>query len=140
MIGRIPLLIVVVVTVAGTAPADERLKGIACRSVHLGYPAPTGTAFYNEVAVEQSAPGTYFIVCGWSKGYFGIQELANGKKLLLFSVWDPAAGNDPAKVAPEKRVKLLHNDPQVRVKRFGNEGTGGQSFSGSSSLSSAGIQ
>jgi len=26
------------------------------------------------------------MVCGWSKGYFGIQELANGKKLILFVV------------------------------------------------------
>jgi hypothetical protein len=36
----------------GTASADEKLKGIACRSVHLGYPAPTGRAFYNEVTVD----------------------------------------------------------------------------------------
>lgn len=110
------------------ASADEKLAGIACRSVHLWYPAPTATAFYNEVTVEQSAPGTYFMVCGWSKGYFGVQELASGKKVMLFSVWDPAAGDDPNRVPPEKRVKMLHNDPDVRVRRFGNEGTGGQSF------------
>src|SRR5262249_46367966 len=55
---------------AALSAADEKLKGIACRSVHLGYPAPEGTAFYNEVTVEASAPGTYFMVCGWSKGYF----------------------------------------------------------------------
>ena len=128
MTGRRSLFCVAVIAGTGLVLADERLKGIACRSVHLGYPAPPGSAFYNEVAVEQSAPGTYFMVCGWSKGYFGMQELGNGKKLVLFSVWDPAAGNDPSKVPAEKRVKLLHNDPQVRVKRFGNEGTGGQSF------------
>ena len=58
----------------GIAYADERLKGIACRSVHLGYPAAAGVSFYNEVTVEKSADGTYFMVCGWSKGYFGIQE------------------------------------------------------------------
>jgi hypothetical protein len=108
--------------------ADERLKGVACRSVHLGYPAPEGTAFYNEVAVEASAPGTYVMVCGWSKGYFGVQELGNGKKVVLFSVWDPASGEDPKKVPEEKRVKLLHKGEGVRVGRFGNEGTGGQSF------------
>jgi hypothetical protein len=113
---------------ATVAPADESLKGIACRSVHLSFAAPTGAAFYNEIAVEHSAPGTYFMACGWSKGYFGIQELTNGKKVVLFSVWDPAAGDDPAKVSPEKQVKLLHKDDAVRVKRFGNEGTGGQSF------------
>ncbi len=110
------------------ASADERLKGIACRSVHLAYTAPAGTAFYNEVTVEKSAPGTYFCVCGFNKGYFGIQELADGKKLVLFSVWDPGKQNDPNQVADEKRVQVLYHDPDVRVKRFGNEGTGGQSF------------
>lgn len=108
--------------------AGEKLGGIAARSVHLWYPAKEGTAFYNEIKVEQSAPGSYFMVCGWSKGYFGIQELSNQKKLVLFSVWDPSSGEDPKKVPEEKRVKMLHKDPAVRVGRFGNEGTGGQSF------------
>lgn len=107
---------------------DERLEGIACRSVHLAYRAEQGTAFYNELTVEESAEGTYFMACGWSKGYFGIQELANGKKLVLFSVWDPASGDNPASVPAEKRVKMLHKDSEVRVGRFGNEGTGGQAF------------
>ena len=111
-----------------SSPADEKLKGIACRSVHLGYPAPEGVAFYNEMTVEKSADGTYFMAAGWGKGYFGIQELANGKKLVLFSVWDPTAGDDPKKVDAEKRVKMLHKDDAVRVQRFGGEGTGGQSF------------
>jgi hypothetical protein len=108
--------------------ADERLKGIACRSVHLNYPAEEGTAFYNELTVKQSAEGTYFCVCGFNKGYYGIQELANGKKLLIFSVWDPGNQDDPKKVKEGDRVKLLHKDPDLRVGRFGNEGTGGQSF------------
>jgi len=108
--------------------ADEKLKGIACRSVHLGYPGPTSVAFYNEVTVEQTAPGTYFMVCGWSKGYFGIQEQGNGKKVVLFSVWDPGNQDDPKSVKEEQRVKLLHQGEGVRVGRFGGEGTGGQSF------------
>lgn len=108
--------------------ADEKLKGIACRSVHLAYQAEKGDAFYNELTPVDSADGTYFMACGWSKGYFGIQELANGKKLVIFSVWDPAGGDDPSKIDEAKRVKLLHQDKSVRVKRFGNEGTGGQSF------------
>jgi hypothetical protein len=109
------------------AAADERLKGIACRSVHLRYPAPAGAAFYNEVTVAQSAPGTYFAVCGWDKGYYGMQQLGNGKKLLIFSVWD-SGQNDPKAVAKERHVQLLHKDKAVRVGRFGGEGTGGQSF------------
>ncbi len=112
---------------APSLQADERLKGIACRSVHLAYPAPEGTAFYNEVTIDQSAVGTYFMVCGWDKGYFGLQELGNGRKLLLFSVWD-SGQNDPRAVAEERRTKLLYKDDQVRIGRFGGEGTGGQSF------------
>jgi len=113
---------------AAVAPADERLKGIACRSVHLAYTAPEGVAFYNEVAVDRSAEGTYFCVCGFRQGYYGIQELAGGKKVVIFSVWDPGRQNDPKRVEAERRVKLVYNDPKVRVKRFGGEGTGGQSF------------
>ena len=60
------------------APADERLEGIACRSVHLQYSAPPGRAFYNEVKVERTASGTYFCVCGFLHGYYGMQELASG--------------------------------------------------------------
>jgi hypothetical protein len=108
--------------------ADEKLKGIACRSVHLQYTAPEGSDFYNEITVKTSAKGTYFCVCGFSQGYYGIQELANGKKLLIFSVWDPGNQNDPNKVKDEDRVKLLHKHESVRIGRFGNEGTGGQSF------------
>lgn len=114
--------------VAGPLSADERLQATACRSVHLHYPAPAGDAFYNEVVVDHSARGTYFCVCGFNKGYFGIQELGNGKKVVIFSVWDPGSQNDPKSVKDEQRVKLLHQGEGVRIGRFGNEGTGGQSF------------
>jgi hypothetical protein len=118
----------IILAAIGVARPDEKLAGIACRSVHLRYAAPSAVAFYNELTVEQSAPGTYFMVCGWSRGYYGVQELANGKKVVIFSVWDPAGGNKPDQVPPDQRVKTLHQDPAVRVRRFGNEGTGGQSF------------
>ena len=124
---RVPLFLLLL-AITTVVQADEKLKGIACRSVHLGYPAPVCVAFYNEVTIEQSAAGTYFMVCGWDKGYFGMQELGNGKKLVLFSVWDPGEQNDPNTVKEDVRVKTLHKDEQVRVGRFGNEGTGGQSF------------
>lgn len=122
LLGTLTTLLMVV-----SATADERLKGIACRSVHLRYPAPEGTTFLNEIRVDESAPGTYFMVCGWNKGYFGLQELANGKKLLIFSVWD-SGQNDPNKVAPEKRTKLIDKHENTRIGRFGGEGSGGQSF------------
>ncbi len=128
---RITILSLVLSCVSLLSPsgfADEKLEGIACRSVHLGYAAPEAVAFYNEITVRESARGTYFMVCGWGKGYFGIQELGDGKKVVLFSVWDPGYLDDPTLVKEEQRVKLLHKDDAVRVGRFGNEGTGGQSF------------
>jgi hypothetical protein len=129
MVPSFSALVACVALALGTTSsrADERLAGIACRSVHLHYPAGDGVAFYNEVTVDQSAPGTYFCACGWNKGYFGIQELGNGKKLVIFSVWD-SGQNDPKATPEDRRVKLLHKDEKVRVGRFGGEGSGGQSF------------
>ena len=56
-----------------------------------GGPAPEADAFYNELTVERSVPGSYFMACGFRHGYFGIQELPRGRKVVLFSVWDPTA-------------------------------------------------
>lgn len=125
---QIILLFACLAAAAQKSAANERLAGIACRSVHLNYPAVEGQAFYNEVTVAQTAPGTYFCACGFDRGYFGIQELGNGKKLVIFSVWDAGNQNDPKSVPEERRVKVLHRGDEVRVGRFGNEGTGAQSF------------
>ena len=109
--------------------ADEPKVPNAARSVHLGFPAPDATVFYNEVTVEESVPGSYFMVCGFKHGYFGIQELSRPEdKVVLFSIWDPGEQNDPNSVPADRRVEVLHNDNDVRVGRFGNEGTGAQSF------------
>ena len=113
---------------AAEAPgaAPERPAVRAARSVHLGYIAPDAEAFYLELVVDRSTPGSYFMACGWNTGYFGIQELADGRKVALFSVWDPTRGDDPGAVSPEDRVELLHEGSGVRIRRFGGEGTGGQ--------------
>ncbi|MEM9703639.1 MAG: DUF3472 domain-containing protein, partial [Planctomycetota bacterium] len=124
-----PLLLTFAAAWAATVPtvaaADERLAGRACRSVHLRLPAPKADAFYQEMTVRRSAPGTYFMACGWSRGYFGIQELANGKKLALFSVWEPNAGQNPDLVPADRRVILRSKGTESEVRRFGGEGTGG---------------
>ncbi len=125
--SRVLIAFLALAILTATVGADERLEGIACRSVHLNYTAGEGTAFYNEVTVEKSAPGTYFCACGWNKGYFGIQELGNGKKVVIFSVWD-SGQNNPKAVEENKQVKVLHKGEKVRTGRFGGEGTGGQSF------------
>lgn len=121
---RSSLAVLASVMAAVSLWADTSLERIACRSVHLSYPAGRGLAFANEVVVDKSAPGTYFMVCGWDTGYFGLQELDKGKKVVIFSVWDA-----PGHAANEdERVALVYRDRKVRVGRFGGEGTGGQSF------------
>lgn len=100
----------------------------AARSVHLRYPAPEATAFYLEVTVKKTVPGSYFMACGFSHGYFGIQELADGKKAVIFSVWDPTTGDAADAVPLEKRVEIPFKADDVVARRFGGEGTGGQSF------------
>jgi len=99
----------------------------AARSVHLIFPAPDGDAYYNEMVVEESVPGSYFMACGWNTGYFGIQQLGGGEdKVVIFSVWDPTHGDDPSAVKAEDRVEVLFQGEGVRIRRFGGEGTGGQ--------------
>lgn len=100
----------------------------AARSVHLWYPAPDSMIYYNEVTVEQSVPGSYFCVCGFKNGYFGIQEISENRKVVIFSVWDPGNQDNPDTVPDDQRVKVLYTGEGIRIKRFGNEGTGGQSM------------
>ena len=121
-------LICLLLSGAAVAGAREPSEQIACRSVHLMYSAPSATTFYNEVTIQQSAEGTYFMVCGWNGGYFGLQEQTKGRKVVIFSVWEQNPGDDPKQVSEEARVKVVYQDPSVRVGRFGGEGTGGQSF------------
>ncbi|MFM7102454.1 MAG: DUF3472 domain-containing protein, partial [Verrucomicrobiota bacterium] len=113
--------------VGRAAEADPAPPPRAARSVHLGYPAPEGELFHTEMTIEQSVNGSYFMACGWNTGYFGLQQLNHPTNtVVIFSVWDPTAGDDPSAVKTEDRVELLHEGEGVRIKRFGGEGTGGQ--------------
>jgi hypothetical protein len=101
----------------------------AARSVHLAYPTPESVLFYNEMVILKSVNGSYFMACGWNTGYFGLQQLSSDtNKVAIFSVWDPTRGNDPKAVKTEDRVENLFAGDGVRIKRFGGEGTGGQSM------------
>ncbi|HEV8544522.1 MAG TPA: DUF3472 domain-containing protein [Verrucomicrobiae bacterium] len=124
MKSTLPLLSAM--TLSTLLQAAEPGQPRAARSVHLGWPGPEAEIFCNSMVVDRSVPGSYFMACGWDTGYFGIQELGDGKKVIIFSVWDPTKGNDPNKVESEQRVECLFNDPEMRIKRFGGEGTGGQ--------------
>ncbi len=113
-------------TLAATAAPQNTPR--ACRSIHMVYKTDQAVAYANEVTIQNSAPGTYFCVCGWDQGYCGLQQLPNGKKRFIFSVWDSVATNDPKAVKEEDRTKMIFKDEQVTIGRFGGEGTGGQSF------------
>ena len=112
----------------GFAAVLHAIEPKAACSIHFGWPSAPATWFYNEATVRQSTRGSYFMVCGWDTGYFGVQELGDGKKVAIFSVWDPAKGDNPEHVPLEKRVEVLHSDRDVEIARFGGEGTGGRSM------------
>lgn len=102
-------------------------------SVHLKYPISDSTkamAFYNEIMVPEGADHlySYYMACGFKRGYFGIQVNSPTERRVIFSVWD--AGNeaiDRNKVPDSNKVKLLAKGYNVVANDFGNEGTGGHS-------------
>jgi hypothetical protein len=100
-------------------------------SVHLSYPSPKGTnvaAFYCEMTGVADTIPTYYMACGWHRGYFGMQVNSPTERRIIFSVWD--SGNEAisrSKVADTNRVILMGKGEGVYSGDFGNEGTGGHS-------------
>ena len=100
-------------------------------SVHLAYPVARGTnvqAFYCELTAVEDPVWTYYMACGWHRGYFGMQVNSPTERRIIFSVWD--SGNeavDRNKVAAIDRVTLVAKGEGVYSGDFGNEGTGGHS-------------
>lgn len=102
-------------------------------SVHLKYSLPDTTnavVFYNEVTVPYGMDPlySYYMACGFERGYLGMQVNEVGERRIIFSVWD--AGNeavDRNKVAAENKVQLMAKGEDVVADDFGNEGTGGHS-------------
>jgi hypothetical protein len=124
---KVPVVLFAIAASCLLAAGDEAAPPKAARSVHLSYVTKPAVAFYAEVTVEKTVPGSYFQVCGFNGGYFGIQDHGNGKKVGIFSVWDTATGNDPKAVAEKDRVETVFKGEGVRASRFGGEGTGGHS-------------
>ena len=118
--------------------APENMAKRQCTSVHLGYlpSIPSHTAAYQEVVVEKSAPGTYFAANNFSCGYIGVQELMEKTedgtrhvRKAIFSIWDAKDSGDNPHAAPEEeRAKLVQKGRLVTTRRFGGEGTGGNSM------------
>ena len=100
-------------------------------SVHLVYPVPAGTriaAFYCEVTAVEDPVTTFYMACGWHRGYFGMQVNSATERRIIFSVWDSGEeAVDRARVAAENRVTLVGKGEGVYSGDFGNEGTGGHS-------------
>lgn len=127
---RICLLSAVLLPLTGQG-ADAETAKRQCRSVHLrhGEFPKDSKALYVEAKALESAPGTYFCAANFNDGYIGFQELGNGHKWLIFSVWDPVSkGDNPHDIPENERAKLIQKGDNVTAKRFGGEGTGGQSF------------
>ena len=100
-------------------------------SVHLWYATPKDAKvswFYNEVTARDTPLWSYYMACGFTRGYFGIQVNSPTERRIIFSVWN--AGDeptDPNKVPLDDRVQLRGKGPGVFTDSFGHEGTGGHS-------------
>lgn len=124
------------ISLQGAATKDMQFNPKPWRrsaSVHLNYSPPEGKEvewFYGEIKVPegQDKLGTYFMSCGWHRGYFGMQVNGPAERRIIFSVWD--SGKEPddrAKVRYEDQVTLLAKGDSVVAHGFGGEGTGGHS-------------
>lgn len=114
-----------------TEPSPEELVKRQCRSVHLNHSniPEKSLALYMVAHALKSAPGTYFSAGNFNDGYIGFQDQGEGKKVIIFSIWDPIAkGDNPQDVPENERVQLVKLGETSRSQRFGGEGTGGQSF------------
>ena len=114
--------------------ADDFYFGRRGPSTHLLFKTPPEVEgiewFYNEIEIaeNQDVIGSYFMACGFSGGYFGVQVNSETERRILFSIWSPYKTDDPKSIPEEYRIKLLKKGINVTTGKFGNEGSGGQSF------------
>ena len=123
-------------SLSGPASADMHFNAKPRRnaaSVHLVYPLPDSIkaiGFYNEITVPKNSDQlfSYYMACGFSRGYFGIQVNSATERRVIFSVWDAGTeAVDRSKVGEENKVQLNGKGENVVAEGFGNEGTGGHS-------------
>jgi hypothetical protein len=123
-----------------------QLRGEACRgahfnreprrnaaSVHLLYPVePTWKLdrFSAEVTGLEDPPATFYMACGFHRGYLGMQVISPTERRIIFSVWDAGRGQQADRREQVDRadyVELLEKGDGVVAHVFGGEGTGGHS-------------
>jgi len=113
---------------------DDIYWGRRGPSVHLNYPINDTSKnyqwFYSELTVPKGYDhqGSYFMANGFAEGYFGMQVNSATERRILFSVWSPFQTDDPAAIPVEMRIQLLAKGNNVYTGKFGNEGSGGQSY------------
>lgn len=112
---------------------DDIYFGRRGPSVHLSYQSPENKEvlyFYNEIRVPKGEDviGSYFMANGFAEGYFGIQVNSETERRILFSVWSPYKTDNPNEIPKDYRVIALKSGEGVKLNDFGNEGSGGQSY------------
>lgn len=102
-------------------------------SVHLRFDPPRDEKvawFYSEVTAIDDPETTFYMACGFHRGYFGMQVINEKERRIIFSVWDAgdgASADNRATVKKENFVSLLAKGDGVHTSVFGGEGTGGHS-------------
>ena len=102
-------------------------------SIHLGYPVPVKEPvewFFATATGVEDPLHTFYMACGFSRGYFGMQVNHPGERRIIFSVWDSGEGGSADRrdqVKPENHVQLVAKGEDVHASVFGGEGTGGHS-------------
>ncbi|MFV0472488.1 MAG: DUF3472 domain-containing protein [Paludibacteraceae bacterium] len=108
-------------------------------SVHLGgWKSTDNTAVvgqqydwcYMEILVPEGGDPlyTYYMSLGILSGYMGIQTNSATERRVLFSMWDDGDTDKDPTLDQYKRAGAVDHDPATTVNRFGNEGTGTQSY------------
>lgn len=102
-------------------------------SVHLRYNVPPEKDLqwaYSEITVPEGEDplGSFFMANGFREGYFGFQVNSPTERRILFSVWSPFKTDNPNEIPPDQRIATLSKGENVHIGKFGNEGSGGQSY------------
>ncbi|MFM7162179.1 MAG: DUF3472 domain-containing protein [Planctomycetaceae bacterium] len=104
-----------------------------CASVHLAYPFDKQQqvdCLAVEVTAIEDPVGTFYMACGFHRGYFGMQVNSPTERRIIFSVWDAGSGSNADTrdtVSRDNHVTLLAKGAGVHTEVFGHEGTGGHS-------------
>ncbi len=131
--GAVPVLETLVLDGPAAAGAHFNVESRRnAASVHMNYPnaAKDVVLFYNEATAVEDPVATFYMACGFSRGYFGMQVNSAKERRIIFSVWDAASGQsakDRSTVAVEDQTQLIAKGEGVEASVFGNEGTGGHS-------------